>query len=215
MNILRLITIRVLICVGLFAALALPSVTAAETVAKKTVKTKAHKSAVKKAVKKATAKGTKSASKKVTKAVVKKAAKPVAEPVVLTGKYVSAARDGINVLASPATSADNRWEIFDGFPLMVKKRQGDWLQVADFEGDIGWIQESQVKAAKSVIVCKKRINLRQDPNGDSNNPIVASVKYGVVFTPLEKNGDWLKVRYDDKTEGWLSKDLVWPADPLD
>jgi SH3-like domain-containing protein len=37
----------------------------------------------------------------------------------------------------------------------------------------------------------------------------------VVFTPLEKKGDWLKVRHPDGTNGWINKDLVWPSDPLD
>lgn len=215
MKILRLITIRMLLCVGLVAALALPPEAAAKTVTKTTEKTVAHKTKSKSKSKKSNKKVTKAANKKAAKPAAKKVAKPVDKPAEPAGRYVSAAKNGIYVLAGPATSAEDLWEVFDGFPLMVKKRQGAWLQVTDFEGDTGWIQDSLVKADKSVIVNKKRINLRQDPNADTNNPIIANVKYGVIFTPLEKNGDWLRVRYDDKTEGWLNKELVWPSDPLD
>lgn len=211
MKILRLFTIRILLCAGLIAALALPAEAATRTVAKANGKTVTHKTTTKKAVKKTV----KKASKKSAKKSGKKTTKTVAKPVAITGKYVSVAKDGVNVRATPSTDAESRWEIFDQFPLLVKKRQGDWLQVTDFEGDTGWIHESLVSAGKTVIACKKRINLRQDPNADQNNPIIANVKYGVIFTPLEKNGDWLKVRYDEKTEGWLKKDLVWPSDPLD
>jgi SH3-like domain-containing protein len=207
MKILRLISIRILLCAGLIAALAMPPKIAAETITKTTAHKTTSKKVVKKTVKKAVKKGTKKDTKKIIK--------PVARPIATTGKYVSAAKDGINVLANPAPDAELRWEIFDRFPLLIKKRQGAWLQVTDFEGDTGWIQDSLITAEKSVIVCKQKIHLRQDPNDDKNNPIIANVKYGVIFTPLEKKGDWLKVRHADKTEGWLNKDLVWPSDPLD
>lgn len=199
MKILRFFTIRIILLAGLLVALALPTGADAKTVTKTTTKKVAHKTSTHKAGKK----------------TVHKVAKPATKRVTITGKYVSGAKDGINVLADPTTDAEVRWEIFNKFPLMVKKRQGSWLQVTDFEGDTGWIQDSLVTGDKSVIVCKKRINLRQNPSTDNNNPVVAVVRYGVVFTPLEKKDDWLKVRYADKTEGWLKKDLVWPTNPLD
>lgn len=207
MKILRLLTIRILLCAGLVAVLAMPpkaaATTARKTTTKSTVKTKTHKAATKKAI------------KKTAKKTAKKPFSPAAKPVHMTGKYVSAAGEGITILTNPSTNAEGRWEIFEKYPLQINKHQGAWLEVTDFEGDTGWIKDSQVTNDKTVIVCKKRITLRQDPNADSNNPIVANVRYGVIFTPLEKNGAWLKVRYDAKTEGWLGKDTVWPSNPLD
>jgi SH3-like domain-containing protein len=215
MKILRLVTIRILLCAGLVAALALPPHAAAKTDPKNTDRTAVHKTTAKKSVKKTVKKTVKKVTKKTTKKASKAPLKPAAPSLASPAEYVSAAKDGVTVRANPAADADASWEIFDKFPLRVKKRQGAWLQVSDFEGDTGWIQESLVTGAKSVIVSKKRINLRQDPNSDTNNPVVAVVRYGVVFTPLEKKDDWLKVRYADGTEGWLNKDLVWPANPLD
>lgn len=224
MQILRHIAIRSLLFVALFAALALPPEVVATTSSETPNSPVAHKtSTTKKGVKKSSKKTTKKASKKrpktaatkTTRQINQKIDQKIAKPVASSGEYVIAAKDGVNVLANPATDAEVRWEIFNRFPLMVKKRQGQWLQVGDFEGDTGWIHQSQVSGEKSVIVCKKRINLRQEPNNEPGNPIIAVVRYGVVFTPIEKKGDWLKVRYDDNTEGWLTKDLVWPANPLD
>lgn len=211
MKILRLLTIRLIFFGGLVAALALPTGALAGVVNETTAKTGIHKTTTKKNVKKAVKKSVKKSAKKPAK----KVAKPAAKPTDFTGKYVSAAKDGINVLADPASDAAVRWEIFDKFPLLVKKRQGAWLQVTDFEGDTGWIRDSQVTGEKSVIVCKKRINLRPEPNTNKNNPLVAVVRYGVLFTPMEKKADWLKVRHADGTEGWLKNDLVWPSNPLD
>lgn len=129
-------------------------------------------------------------------------------------EYVSVKKDEVNIRATPSTKGEISSEVFAGFPLEVLKREGQWAKVVDFEGDKGWIHTSLISKDKTVIVRKKDINLRQAPNTDKNNPVIATVKYGVVFTPLEKKGDWLRVRHADKTEGWLSKSLVWPSDPL-
>ncbi|HSH13867.1 MAG TPA: SH3 domain-containing protein [Desulfurivibrionaceae bacterium] len=133
---------------------------------------------------------------------------------VSAAEYVSVTKDKVNIRATPSTKAAISSEVFAGFPLEVLKRDGQWAKVVDFEGDKGWIHTSLISKDKTVIVRKKDINLRQEPNTDKNTPVIATVKYGVVFTPLEKKGDWLRVRHDDTTEGWLSKSLVWPSDPL-
>ena len=135
--------------------------------------------------------------------------------LALAAEYVSVQKDGVNVRSGPSTKDEVRWEVFKNFPLQVVKRQGDWVQVTDFEGDTGWIYSSLLSTNKSVIVRKSKVNLRDQPNTDKGTRIIAIVKYGVVFTPLEKKDDWLKVRHADGTVGWISRDLVWPADPLD
>ncbi len=134
--------------------------------------------------------------------------------MALAAEYVSVQKDGVNVRSGPSTNDEVRWEVFKNFPLEVVKRQGDWAQVTDFEGDTGWIYSSLLSPDKSVIVRKAKVNLRDQPNTDKDTRVIAIVKYGVVFTPIEKKGDWLKVRHADGTEGWISKDLVWPSDPL-
>ena len=132
----------------------------------------------------------------------------------MAAEYVSVLKDGVNVRSGPSTTDVVRWEVFKSFPLQVVKRQGDWAQVTDFEGDTGWIYSSLLSPDKSVIVSKPKVNLRDRPSTDKGTRVIAIVKYGVVFTPLEKKGEWLKVRHADGTEGWISKDLVWPSDPL-
>jgi len=210
---------NILLCATLVAAFTLPPVATAKTTTRTTAKTvvhqKGHKKSVKKAVAKTVRKSAKKSSKKAVTKTAKKITKPLIKPIAITGRYVSAAKDGVKVFKNPSPEAEAVWEIFDKFPLLVKKHQGAWLQVTDYEGDTGWIHDSLVTGDRSVIVCKKRINLRQDPNSDTNNPLVAVARQGVVFSPLEKQGDWLKVRYVDGTEGWLNKTLVWPSDPLD
>jgi len=131
----------------------------------------------------------------------------------LAGDYVSVTKDGANIRSAPDAKKELLWEVFKDFPLQVTKRQKEWVEVKDFEGDQGWIYANLVSSKeKRVIVKANTANLRSEPSKESKS--VATVKYGVVFTPLEKKGEWLKVKHEDGTSGWISNSLVWPPDIL-
>ncbi|MEN8136535.1 MAG: SH3 domain-containing protein [Thermodesulfobacteriota bacterium] len=133
----------------------------------------------------------------------------------LAAEYVSIKKNGVNVRSGPSTKEQVRWEVFKTFPLKVLKREKDWVNCLDFEGDKGWVHENLLSNKKTVIVKKKKINLRDSPSTADDSRIIAVVKYGVVFKAIAKKRDWLKVRHQDTTEGWVHKDLIWPSDPLD
>lgn len=135
----------------------------------------------------------------------------LASPAV-AAEYVSVNKDGVNVRSGPDTKKDLLWEVFKDFPLQVVKRQKEWVQIKDFEGDQGWIYANLISKAKRVIVKATSANMRSEPKKDAS--VVATVKYGVVFTPLEKKGEWLKVEHEDGTSGWIAATLVWPSDIL-
>ena len=135
----------------------------------------------------------------------------LASPALAT-EYVSVNKDGANIRSGPDAKKDLLWEVYKEFPLQVIKRQKDWVQVKDFEGDSGWIYAVLISKSKRVIVKATSVNLRNEPKKDA--AMVATVKYGVVFTPLEKRGEWLKVKHDDGTTGWIAISLVWPSDIL-
>jgi SH3-like domain-containing protein len=123
-------------------------------------------------------------------------------------EYVSVNKDGVNLRSGPGTNHEILWEVFTGFPLQVIGRQGDWLHTVDFEGDKGWVHSPLVNSGKTVIVKVKLGNMRQGPG--TNYETVARVKYGVVFQPDTRQGDWVKVRHRDGTVGWLHNELIWP-----
>ncbi len=127
-------------------------------------------------------------------------------------EYVSVTKDGANVRSAPDPKKDVLWEVFKDYPLQVVKRQKDWVQVKDFEGDEGWIYANLINKERHVIVKANNANLRFEPKKDGK--LVAAVKYGVVFTPLEKKGEWLKVKHEAGTTGWILDSLIWPSDIL-
>ena len=124
------------------------------------------------------------------------------------GGQVSIKKDGVNVRSGPSTRSEVIWEVFRGFPLKVLKRKGKWAKVVDFEGDRGWVYAPLLSNKKTVIVKVKTANLRVGP--DTKYEIAATAKYGVVFTPVDRDGDWVKVKHEDGTTGWIHQDLIWP-----
>lgn len=127
----------------------------------------------------------------------------------LAAEYVSVSKDGVNLRSGPGTDHEILWEVFKGFPLQVLGHQGKWLHTIDFEGDKGWLYAPLASQKKTVIVKVNLANMRLGPG--TNYEIVARVKYGVVFTPMAKQGDWEKVRHADGTTGWITKGLLWPS----
>jgi SH3-like domain-containing protein len=131
---------------------------------------------------------------------------------VLAGEYVSVKKDGVNIRSGPNTKSKVIWQVFESFPLEVIKRDGKWANVVDFEGDKGWIYETLITNRKTVIVTVETANMRAGSN--KNESVIATVKKGVVFEPLQMDGDWMNIRYKNEITGWMHKSLLWPSNPL-
>ncbi len=127
----------------------------------------------------------------------------------LNAETVSVLKDGANVRTGPSTTDQVAMELFQGYPLKVVEKKGDWLKVSDFENDTGWISKTLVGPGNTVIVnAQKTINMRAEPA--TNAAIVANIERGVVLTKISAKGDWVKVKHAKGTEGWISKSLLWP-----
>lgn len=122
---------------------------------------------------------------------------------------VSVMKDGTNIRTGPSTNDQVAMELFQGYPLKVVEKKGDWLKISDFENDTGWIYKTLVGPGNTVIVnAQKSINMRSEPSTSST--IVANIERGVVLTKVSTKGDWIKVKHTKGTEGWIHKTLLWP-----
>lgn len=124
-------------------------------------------------------------------------------------EYVSVKKDGVNIRSGPSTKNKVIWEVFESFPLQVIKRQDNWAHVIDFEGDKGWIYDTLIHGKKTVIVKVETANMRSGPSKEDQ--IIATVKKGVVFEPVETQGNWMKLSYKDDITGWIHNSLLWPS----
>lgn len=127
-------------------------------------------------------------------------------------EYGSVKNDAVNIRSGPSTKSTVIWQVFEGFPLQVIKREGKWANVVDFEGDEGWIYNTLITSKKSVIVTAETANMRSGPS--TGDTVIATVKKGVVFEPLEMKGNWIKVSYKNEISGWMHNSLLWPANPF-
>jgi SH3-like domain-containing protein len=123
-------------------------------------------------------------------------------------EFASIIKDGVNIRSGPSTKHEVLWEVFREFPVEILQRQGDWVQVKDFEDDTGWVYSSLLANTKTMIVKVETANMRSGPSTDDK--IIATVKKGVVFTPLEQQGSWIKVRYKNDITGWIYNTLLFP-----
>lgn len=99
------------------------------------------------------------------------------------------------------------WQVEKYHPFLVEKKNKDWYEVKDFEGDTAWIHKSLLAKIETVISTKSKCNVRSEPDGKSK--VVLMVEKGVPFKVLKHKGDWIRIEHADGETGWIYKTLVW------
>ena len=94
-------------------------------------------------------------------------------------------------------------------PLIVEKRQGEWLQVKDVDEDRHWVYAPLVTANQDcVTVNNATANVRSGPATSYHR--LFTVKRYTSFERLRTEGSWVELRYQGHRM-WVHADLVWPA----
>jgi SH3-like domain-containing protein len=120
--------------------------------------------------------------------------------------------DQTSLRQRPDKTSPVLWELNNGFPVEIIKKQADWVNIRDFENDSGWVHKSRISSKNHVIVKANRneeqsINIRSAPN--TNSSTIGNAFYGVVFTVVEKKDGWTKVKHDSGLTGWIKTELLW------
>ncbi|MBU4296626.1 MAG: SH3 domain-containing protein [Desulfobulbaceae bacterium] len=128
-------------------------------------------------------------------------------PVTGAAKMVSIAKDEVHLRSGPSLKNEIKWVLGRGFPLQVVKSRGQWLQVRDFENDVGWVYASLTRPTPHMIVKTKLVNIRSGPG--KKYKITGQARYGVVFRTLERSKYWVKIKHESGTTGWVARRLLW------
>lgn len=120
---------------------------------------------------------------------------------------VSVKGNTLNMRSGPGTQHEVMWELKKGYPMQVVRRQGQWLQIKDFEGDSGWVFRSLTSRTPHHIVKRPTANVRSGPG--TGYRIVGKASYGEVVGTREKRGRWVKVERTGAPSGWIAKSLLW------
>ncbi len=128
---------------------------------------------------------------------------------VQAAEFVSVKKDQVNVRTGPGTNNPVYMELFQGYPLKVVEKKGEWYKISDYENDTGWIHTSLIEKGNTVIVnAKSKVNLRSGPS--TKNAVVANIERGVILEKLTSKGNWVNIRHSSGTEGWIYNTLIWP-----
>jgi uncharacterized protein YgiM (DUF1202 family) len=124
-------------------------------------------------------------------------------------KTMSIARDEVNVRAKPSNKAEVLYKASRGYPVLVKKRQKNWLYVEDWHGKKGWVHAKLVSPIATTVVEVDEANIRKGPS--QKKASIATAKQGEIYKVLAEQHDWVKIGYyfENEPVGWIHDDLVW------
>ena len=121
--------------------------------------------------------------------------------------FVSIKGDKVNVREKPNTHSATLWELGSGYPLQVRQRKGQWLQVRDFESTLGWVHAPLTSKKPYLLITAPQANLRTGP-GTQYSRIGRLEQHEVVHT-LKKSGRWAHIQRESGQKGWIAKSLAW------
>jgi SH3-like domain-containing protein len=124
-----------------------------------------------------------------------------------SAERLSVAVNKANVRSGPGKNYEVLWSVGKYFPVDIIKTSGDWREIRDYEGDVGWIHHSLLKEIPSVIVKGSLVNVREGPGKDTK--VLFQAESGVCFKVEEKKDKWLRVKHADGDTGWIHESLVW------
>ncbi|MCB9979238.1 MAG: hypothetical protein H6862_06520 [Rhodospirillales bacterium] len=138
-------------------------------------------------------------------------------------RYVSLRSDHIYARTGPGMRYPIKW-VFqkDGLPVEVIQEFDTWRKVRDKDGETGWIHQSLLSGARSVIVLSsdskvpEPVDMRRGAGGDSR--LVARAEPGVVgvLRKCDKSG-WCQIDAQG-FRGWIDRHFLWgiyPGENLD
>jgi SH3-like domain-containing protein len=109
----------------------------------------------------------------------------------------------------PSERAQKRFIVVRGTPLEVVSSLGAWAKVRDFAGDVFWIPQAELTAARNVVVSRALASVRKTPG--SVGELVFQAERGVMLEVVDEPAPsgWLRVRHRDGAAGFVSADEVW------
>ena len=129
----------------------------------------------------------------------------------LVARFMSLRSDRINLRVGPGTTYPILWVLTrKGMPVEVLREFDNWWMIRDPEGDKGWVEDSMVTPARTVLVTGAIRPLRATP--DPRSPIRARAEPGVVARLLACSGAWCEIRASG-ISGWVKRGEIWGVFP--
>lgn len=119
---------------------------------------------------------------------------------IVNGTYV-------NIRSGPGVEYNQINRVQKGQELMVLAKEGDWFKVQLENQQIGWIADwlLDLKDLTATILVDN-VNIRK--GAGSIYPVIKSVNSGEVYSIIAEENQWLQLKFNDGTNGWVASWLV-------
>jgi SH3-like domain-containing protein len=98
----------------------------------------------------------------------------------------------------------------DGLPVQIIKEFDVWRQIADRDGDQGWVHKSLLSGKRAVIISGPTQTLFKKAD-EGSRPIV-KLETGVIAGLDRCNNDWCYLKVAGY-KGWLKRENIWGVYP--
>jgi len=134
-----------------------------------------------------------------------------AAPQLPVPRFVTLNADEVNLRTGPGLRYPVRVVLKkDGLPVQIIKEFDVWRQIADKDGDEGWVHKSLLSGRRAVIISGPTQTLLKKPD-EGAKPVV-KLEPGVIagLDRCDKEWCYLKVA---SYKGWLKRENVWGVYP--
>ena len=108
---------------------------------------------------------------------------------------------------APSVKAKKLYVVTRGYPLEVVVIVEGWTKVRDANGELTWIENRSLAAARTVMVKVPVAPVRE--RAEEAAPVVFQANQNVVLDLLDVAGAWLHVRHQDGQAGYVKAGEVW------
>ena len=106
----------------------------------------------------------------------------------------SIGKDNVNVRSGPSLKANVLFKIHFGFPVEVQKTKGSWVQIKDWDGQIGWVYRPLInKKVQTAMVLPDKVNIRKGPG--LRYRVVSRAEGGEIYKVFAEKGSWVRIGY--------------------
>ncbi|MEJ0010739.1 MAG: SH3 domain-containing protein [Alphaproteobacteria bacterium] len=122
-------------------------------------------------------------------------------------RFVTLKSDEVNVRVGPGERYPIRWVYHRAhLPVQVIEEFAHWRKIKDYEGSVGWVQQTMISGERDILIMDKPQNLYAEAEVTSA-PIIRAAPM-VTAKLLACRPDWCRVELAGR-KAWIRKADIW------
>ena len=131
-----------------------------------------------------------------------------AQGVAAAAEFRSIGENAAVLYDAPSAKSKRLYVVGPGYPVEVVVTLEGWTKVRDAGGELCWIENSNLKEHRTVLVKTPLADVRQA--ADDSAPLVFQAQRNVILDLVEVTGTgWARVSHADGQSGFVRLSQVW------